>query len=104
MDNLQEIYNERMEEEYESIPKPRPPETKEESKARTYTQSLVEKYEKHFNWSNPTFFKDRALLYIKANQLVKKKSDSQLKSILDWTVGKKLHPLSVIKIINKALL
>lgn len=85
-------------------PIPRKREPKKISNAKTYIQLLVEGYEKEFIWDNKTYFKDRSLLYIKANQLVNKKSDSQLKGILDWTRGKKLHPLAVVSIINKALI
>lgn len=42
MDELQEIYNERLEEEYESAPRPRPPE-KKEKQATSERQYWIQK-------------------------------------------------------------
>ena len=98
------LKSEQIQEEDESLLDiiPRKKEVKKPTKANTYIQYLVESYEAGFLWDNKTLFKDRALLYMKANMLAKR-SESDLKSILDWSRGKNVHPLVIVKLINTKL-
>ena len=83
------------------VPRKRTPE--KVSKARNYLQLLVEQYEPYLKWRAETFYNDRKLLYLKASQLVNKKSDSPLKAILEWSKTRRVHVLAVVKMINKHL-
>ena len=82
--------------------KPREPE-KINPRATSYLGALIESYEKEISWDNGNFYRHRRLLYAKFNLLARQKSDSNVKGILEWIRGKKLHPLAIVKIVNREL-
>jgi hypothetical protein len=70
--------------------------------ANDYISFLVEPYEKYLNWTNDTYFQDRQALYTLSHQLAKRKSDSQLKSLLDWVkeMDSKHKPLHIKQLLS----
>jgi len=101
MDELTEIYNEIGNEVEVFEPRPREPDKK--SKAHTYLQSVVEQIEPLIYWDNEKLEQHRRLIWLKMSLLYKKKSDTGIRLFIDWCRGKKLHPLQVVKTINKML-
>ena len=72
-----------------------------EKTAKTRLASQVESYYKEWNWQDDTFFGDMTAFWIALRRYMRWHSDDQLRKVMEWTVGKLLHPKQVIKVLNR---
>jgi len=70
------------------------------SKARTYLQSVIEKYEPAIVWDNATLERDRAAFWARATTYAKIYGVAPLVAKLEWVRGKNLHPRQVLKVLK----
>ena len=72
-----------------------------EKTAKTRLAELVEPYYIELAWRDETFFQDMTALWIALRGYSKWRTEAQLISLLDWTKGKQVYPLALVKILNK---
>ncbi len=79
-------------------------ENKPTTNAHTRTSEVLSAYEKHFNWTNNTFYKDKMRLYMTAHQFVKSRvaGVEDMEKLLEWAKNKDLEkkPLHVLQFVE----
>ena len=72
-----------------------------EKTAKNRLAEIVEPYYKELCWRDESFFQDMTALWIALRRYTKWRTEAQLISLLEWTKGKQVYPLSLVRILNK---
>ena len=74
-----------------------------EKTAKNRLAEIVEPFYKEWAWVDATFFVDMTALWIALRRYMKWRTEEHLRKVMEWTVGKELHPKQIIKVLNRKI-